>query len=659
MVLPASSNSARWRRCGPSRSSRPARTSWPPPAFRRCATGGRGSPRSAGSALGTLLWGFAGAFGVHLHVLRSHRCLYAALTLHGRVLPDLHGRADHRSEVFARRRRVSPAARPALGPAFRLGLLTSLSNPKSALFVARVVRGGDAAGRPLGSGLVAVAEMVAISVLWYALVVCLLTTRRGGRRLCADAALDRSRGRVGVRAVRRALVLGAGHERLVDRPGPRRAAAPPAIADTITEFPDGTRTAADAAAAIGCKVAQIAKSIVFRAGEQAAVVIASGRQSRRREEGPGGARRADEARRRGLGARDHRLRDRRRRAARAHLAAAAAVRPRPAGAAPDLGGGRLAASCVPDRGRNARPHHRRAGSPISARSSAGRYFPAQASPAAFPSRNRVRHAPKIASNAGPSPPSWPGRRRRPIDQHEVHPGRARPLCRAISARPSGAGIEIVVAELHEGEPHRRRDRRPAGPPKSSIAFGRRLGFVPCAAGSIAAIASTVPGTASADEADERAARIPRDDDRAGIRPLSAPATPAARLSPPGPSGSALGAVEPPDVVVVGGETADPGRLAGGGGRVPCRSRRAARRRAGRVRRAGAAERRRRLRTAARLEYAPAPAAAAARSDARISRRMRRRAGRRRGRDGWCGAFSSGIHLAVCLPRRRAGTNIGS
>ncbi len=47
-------------------------------------------------------------------------------------------------------------------------------------------------------------------------------------------------------------------------------------ADTIVAFPDGTRTATDAAAAIGCTVAQIAKSIVFRAGEQAVVVIASG-----------------------------------------------------------------------------------------------------------------------------------------------------------------------------------------------------------------------------------------------------------------------------------------------------------------------------------------------------------------------------------------------
>jgi prolyl-tRNA editing enzyme YbaK/EbsC (Cys-tRNA(Pro) deacylase) len=47
-------------------------------------------------------------------------------------------------------------------------------------------------------------------------------------------------------------------------------------ADTIVAFPAGTRTAADAAAAIGCEVAQIAKSIVFRAGTRAAVVVISG-----------------------------------------------------------------------------------------------------------------------------------------------------------------------------------------------------------------------------------------------------------------------------------------------------------------------------------------------------------------------------------------------
>lgn len=46
--------------------------------------------------------------------------------------------------------------------------------------------------------------------------------------------------------------------------------------DTIQAFPEGTRSAADAAAAVGCEVAQIAKSIVFRAGARAVLVIASG-----------------------------------------------------------------------------------------------------------------------------------------------------------------------------------------------------------------------------------------------------------------------------------------------------------------------------------------------------------------------------------------------
>jgi len=47
-------------------------------------------------------------------------------------------------------------------------------------------------------------------------------------------------------------------------------------ADTISEFPDGTRTSQDAANAVGCTVAQIAKSIVLRSGEQVVLVIASG-----------------------------------------------------------------------------------------------------------------------------------------------------------------------------------------------------------------------------------------------------------------------------------------------------------------------------------------------------------------------------------------------
>ena len=46
----------------------------------------------------------------------------------------------------------------------------------------------------------------------------------------------------------------------------------------VLEFEESTRTAADAAAAIGCTVAQIAKSMIFRAGDsdRPVLVIASG-----------------------------------------------------------------------------------------------------------------------------------------------------------------------------------------------------------------------------------------------------------------------------------------------------------------------------------------------------------------------------------------------
>lgn len=55
----------------------------------------------------------------------------------------------------------------------------------------------------------------------------------------------------------------------------RAALAAAGHADTVRSFPEGTRSAAEAAAAVGCEVAQIAKSIIFR-GERPVLVIASG-----------------------------------------------------------------------------------------------------------------------------------------------------------------------------------------------------------------------------------------------------------------------------------------------------------------------------------------------------------------------------------------------
>ena len=48
------------------------------------------------------------------------------------------------------------------------------------------------------------------------------------------------------------------------------------LACEIRTLPGSTRTAVEAAEAVGCSVAEIAKSLVFRAGERAVVAIMSG-----------------------------------------------------------------------------------------------------------------------------------------------------------------------------------------------------------------------------------------------------------------------------------------------------------------------------------------------------------------------------------------------
>ena len=48
------------------------------------------------------------------------------------------------------------------------------------------------------------------------------------------------------------------------------------LATRVVEFPQTTRTAADAAKAIGCEVGQIVKSLVFRVGNDPLLILASG-----------------------------------------------------------------------------------------------------------------------------------------------------------------------------------------------------------------------------------------------------------------------------------------------------------------------------------------------------------------------------------------------
>jgi prolyl-tRNA editing enzyme YbaK/EbsC (Cys-tRNA(Pro) deacylase) len=55
------------------------------------------------------------------------------------------------------------------------------------------------------------------------------------------------------------------------------AAAAAGLAPDVRRFPEGTRTADDAARAIGCDVGQIVKSLVFLAGDEPVLALTSGR----------------------------------------------------------------------------------------------------------------------------------------------------------------------------------------------------------------------------------------------------------------------------------------------------------------------------------------------------------------------------------------------
>ena len=55
-----------------------------------------------------------------------------------------------------------------------------------------------------------------------------------------------------------------------------RAAEAVGLHPRILEFPEGTRTARDAAAAVGCEVGQIVKSLVFVAGTEPILALTSG-----------------------------------------------------------------------------------------------------------------------------------------------------------------------------------------------------------------------------------------------------------------------------------------------------------------------------------------------------------------------------------------------
>ncbi|MGE4527341.1 MAG: LysE family translocator [Rhodospirillaceae bacterium] len=122
----------------------------------------------AGILCGTVVWGCAGFFGVGL-LFRAAPWIYIGLKLAGGgYIVYLGARlilkgGEHPAALPA-------AARGAGRRAFRRGLMTQLSNPKSGAFVATIFAATMPQDAPLSAGIAAVCTMVAISGSWYGLL---------------------------------------------------------------------------------------------------------------------------------------------------------------------------------------------------------------------------------------------------------------------------------------------------------------------------------------------------------------------------------------------------------------------------------------------------------------------------------------------------------
>ncbi len=122
--------------------------------------------------LGSTVWGLAGFFGVHALFALAPR-LYVALRLIGAGYLVYIGVRI----VWGSFGAPAGEGRAQDGAAFRLGLITSLSNPKSAMLVGSLFTAVMPPDAAVSVGLVTVAEMVAISVGWYATVACVISAR--------------------------------------------------------------------------------------------------------------------------------------------------------------------------------------------------------------------------------------------------------------------------------------------------------------------------------------------------------------------------------------------------------------------------------------------------------------------------------------------------
>lgn len=128
---------------------------------------GAGLAAAGGIATGTALWGLAGFFGISA-LFALVPWVYGTMKIVGGLYLAYLGLRL----IAASFAHPGPAARPSPrgSSAFRLGLWTNLSNPKTAAFVASLFASTLPADPSLALGAAAAGIMVAVSLAWYGAV---------------------------------------------------------------------------------------------------------------------------------------------------------------------------------------------------------------------------------------------------------------------------------------------------------------------------------------------------------------------------------------------------------------------------------------------------------------------------------------------------------
>lgn len=130
----------------------------------------------AGIGFGTVIWGFAGCFGIQA-LFAAAPWLYAGLKLLGAAYLVAMGLRLIWQSLGKGCQSEAPGGTvvPRRRSAFVLGIVTTIANPRSAVSVASIFATTMPAQPSLALSLMVIAVMVAVSVAWYTTVALLFT----------------------------------------------------------------------------------------------------------------------------------------------------------------------------------------------------------------------------------------------------------------------------------------------------------------------------------------------------------------------------------------------------------------------------------------------------------------------------------------------------